>query len=108
MDGGFIPVETLPPANEEVIGREMTVNPMLEEQEIFFYYCRNEETKTERLALIMGDYPLTPNRISCPLLIVANVNFGSAEAFKTALEQKKIFPFELWQPPIWMRQKGKL
>lgn len=83
---GATPVEYLPPANEELIGKKMTVNPTLEQKQIYFYYCKNAQEQTERLALIFGG-----SDGKYPLLIIADVTFGSADAFKAVLEQKRDF-----------------
>lgn len=91
---GPTPVEYLPPANEELIGKEMTVNPSLEKDSLYFYYCKNEAHQTERLALILNG-GAAENDVKYPLLIIADVNFGSAEAFKAALEQKKDFSIRI-------------
>ncbi len=81
---GYTPIEGLPPINEKLINQKMVINPVLEKEQIYFYYCKNEGKQTERLAIIItdGEY----GSVMYPLLIVADVNFASSDAFETILK----------------------
>jgi len=91
---GALPLECIPPKNDALIGKEMTVNLKTEEKGVYFYYCKNEATQTERLALVMED-GYGYGEIVYPLLIVADVNFGGVDAFKEALTRGTDFQISI-------------
>ena len=92
LEPGTLPaIESLPPIDPTLIGKEMTVNLGLEAKPIYFYYCKTE--KTERLVMIIGDGAL--GEIAYPLLIVAEVDFGGWGALKYALTNQKDFGIKI-------------
>ncbi len=91
--GGYIPVEELPPPNEELLGKKMTINFFIEESPIYYYYCQNTEKNTERLAIVVG--ARMNGVVHQPLLLVAEVDFGGIERFRELLDGKSDFEIEI-------------
>jgi hypothetical protein len=85
---GTLPaLDTLPPIDTTLLGKEMTVNLGLESHPIYFYYCKTEQT--ERLVMIVSDG--ISGEVAYPLLIVADVSFNGWDALNRALTSNQDF-----------------
>ncbi len=93
---GPTPLDYLPPKNEALIGKELTVNLTTEQAPVYFYYCKNAEAQTERMAFILADeISQSAIRIRYPLLIVADVTLGGIDGLKAALENGTDFNIKI-------------
>ena len=89
--GTLPPIESLPPIDPTLIGREVIVNLGLEVKPIYFYYCKTAET--ERLVMMVGDGAL--GEVLYPLLIVAEVDFGDWRALRHSLTYQEDFEIRI-------------
>ena len=100
--GTLPPIESLPPIDPTLIGREMIVNLGLEVKPIYFYYCKTAET--ERLVMIIGDGAL--GEVLYPLLIVAEVDFGDWRALRHSLTYQADFGIKILAAANLSRLEG--